>query len=39
VQEGGVQVNGQVETRRGRKLRPSDEVLIDGRCFRVGGGP
>jgi ribosome-associated protein len=38
VQTGEVQVNGQVETRRGRKLRPGDEVGIDGRCLRVAAG-
>jgi len=38
VQEGGVQVNGQVETRRGRKLYPGDEVGIDDRCLRVAAG-
>ncbi|MBE0618414.1 MAG: RNA-binding S4 domain-containing protein [Proteobacteria bacterium] len=35
VQAGEVRVNGQVETRRGRKLRPGDEVAVDGRCLRV----
>jgi ribosome-associated protein len=29
IQAGFVQVNGQVETRRGRKLRHGDVVLID----------
>ena len=29
VQGGEVRVNGEVETRRGRQLRPGDEVQID----------
>ncbi len=35
VQAGEVRVNGAVETRRGRKLRPGDRVEIDGAGFRV----
>ena len=27
ITEGGVRVNGEIETRRGRKLRPGDEVV------------
>ena len=30
IQSGTVQVNGQVETRRGRKLRAGDVVVVDG---------
>jgi ribosome-associated protein len=30
IQSGQVMVNGAVETRRGRKLRPGDVVMIDG---------
>lgn len=30
IQTGQVIVNGAVETRRGRKLRPGDVVVIDG---------
>ncbi|RIK44424.1 MAG: RNA-binding protein [Chloroflexi bacterium] len=30
IQSGQVIVNGQVETRRGRKLRPGDVVVVDG---------
>lgn len=30
IQAGEVQVNGQVETRRGRKLRQGDVVVVDG---------
>lgn len=37
VQEGDVTVNGEVEVRRGRKLRPGDRVGIDGREFLVVG--
>ena len=28
IADGGVRVNGQVETRRGRKLRAGDEVAV-----------
>jgi ribosome-associated protein len=31
IQRGWVRVNGQVEHRRGRKLRPGDEVQVAGR--------
>jgi ribosome-associated protein len=30
IQSGQVMVNGEVETRRGRKLRPGDVVRVDG---------
>jgi ribosome-associated protein len=30
IQAGQVLVNGQVETRRGRKLRPGDVVVVEG---------
>jgi ribosome-associated protein len=30
IQSGQVVVNGVVETRRGRKLRPGDVVVVDG---------
>ncbi|HMN30146.1 MAG TPA: S4 domain-containing protein YaaA [Caldilineaceae bacterium] len=30
IQSGQVLVNGQVETRRGRKLRPGDVVVVNG---------
>ena len=36
---GGVQVNGVAETRRGRKLRPGDEVTLGGACIRVQQSP
>ena len=35
VQSGEVMVNGEVETRRGRKLRYGDAVQIGERVFRV----
>jgi ribosome-associated protein len=30
IQSGQVMVNGEVETRRGRKLRPGDVVVVEG---------
>jgi ribosome-associated protein len=30
IQSGQVWVNGEVETRRGRKLRPGDVVVVNG---------
>lgn len=30
ISEGMVKVNGEVETRRGRKLRPGDRVFVEG---------
>lgn len=36
---GAVQVNGQAETRRGRKLRAGDTVHLAGRRVRVLAGP
>jgi ribosome-associated protein len=35
IQDGGVKVNGKVETRRGRKLISGDRVLIMGETYRV----
>lgn len=35
IQSGGVQVNGQTETRRGRKLKPADVVEVEGETFTV----
>ncbi|CAD5374353.1 RNA-binding protein [Rubrivivax sp. A210] len=32
---GGVQVNGQAESRRGRKLRAGDEVVSGEVCIRI----
>jgi ribosome-associated protein len=38
IADGGVRVNGDVETRRGRKLRPGDEVVVGASrvCVRAG---
>ena len=38
IADGGVRVNGEPETRRGRKLRPGDEVTVgESRvCVRAG---
>lgn len=38
IQSGDVLVNGQVETRRGRKLNPGDVVAIAGHEWRVEAG-
>ena len=35
IQDGEVLVNGEVETRRGRKLRQGDKVLYDGKTIIV----
>ncbi|GFO54845.1 RNA-binding protein [Geomonas sp. Red276] len=35
ISEGMVTVNGEVELRRGRKLRPGDRVELDGNSFLV----
>lgn len=35
ILDGLVAVNGEVETRRGRKLRPGDRVEIGGETFTV----
>ena len=35
VADGQVLVNGSVEHRRGRKLRPGDRVEVAGHCYRV----
>lgn len=39
VAGGGVQVNGVAETRRGRKLRPGDEVTLGEARIRVLQNP
>jgi ribosome-associated protein len=36
IQNGDVKVNGEVETRRGRQLVPSDEVTVEGKTLKVG---
>ncbi|MEW5854098.1 MAG: RNA-binding S4 domain-containing protein [Myxococcota bacterium] len=38
IQGGQVQVNGEVETRRGRKLRQGDTVSLEGRTATVSLG-
>ena len=35
ISEGMVQVNGEVELRRGKKLRPGDRVELGGNSFSV----
>lgn len=35
IQGGEVQLNGEVETRRGRKLKPGDVVEFDGDTYTV----
>ncbi len=35
IQSGAVQVNGQVEIRRGRKLKRADVVEMEGESFTV----
>ncbi len=37
IAEGLVSVNGEVELRRGRQLRPGDTVSLAGRTARVAG--
>lgn len=35
IQGGDVQVNGMLETRRGRRLVPGDKVTIEGKTLEV----
>ena len=35
IQEGVVKVNGEVETRRGKKIRPGDIVEVEGQKIKV----
>ena len=35
IQEGQVQVNGEVCTMRGKKIRPGDDVCFDGQHYTV----
>lgn len=35
IGEGMVSVNGEVELRRGRKLRPGDKVVLERKSFQV----
>ena len=37
IQAGEVRVNGEVETRRGRKLKAGDVVEFEGESFEVEG--
>ena len=37
IQDGQVQVNGEVCLMRGKKLRPGDQVTLDGRTVAIGG--
>lgn len=37
IQAGEVRVNGQIETRRGRKLKPGDVIQFEGKSFEVAG--
>lgn len=36
IQDGLVMVNGETETRRGKKLHSGDVVLYDGKELRIG---
>ena len=36
IQEGLVSVNGEIETRRGRKLHQGDVVSYDGKELKIG---
>jgi ribosome-associated protein len=36
ILDGYVKVNGIVETRRGRKLVPGDQVTVEGKTYDVG---
>ena len=35
VQDGQVEVNGEVDTRRGRKLVPRDVITFDGKSVKI----
>jgi ribosome-associated protein len=35
IEGGGVQVNGEVELRRGRQLHPGDVVAVEGENLRI----
>jgi len=39
ILEGRVKVNGEIETRRGRKLRAGDRVLYNGQEMEITGEP
>lgn len=38
IQEGQVLVNGEVCTMRGKKLRPGDQVELEGQAVTIGQG-
>lgn len=38
IQEGQVEVNGEVCTMRGKKLRPGDSVTLEGQTVTIGQG-
>ncbi len=35
IQDGQVEVNGEVDTRRGRKLVPGDMITFDGKSVKI----
>lgn len=35
IQEGLVKVNGEIETRRGKKLRPNDVIEVEGNKIKI----
>jgi len=39
VQDGEVSVNGEIDRRRGRTLRPGDVVAVGGEEYRVCSSP
>jgi len=38
IQEGQVEVNGEVCTMRGKKLHPGDRITLDGETVTIGEG-
>jgi ribosome-associated protein len=36
IQGGEVLVNGEVETRRGKKIHAGDSIEVDGRLYKAG---
>ena len=35
IQNGEVKVNGEIETKRGRKIQISDEITLDSKTWRI----